>query len=59
MIDDIFEMEWLTLDESVKKSLIIIMERAMIPIEITSGYVISMNLDSFMGVSIENLLFIE
>ncbi|KAF3054562.1 Odorant receptor 257 [Nylanderia fulva] len=50
LIDDIFEMEWLTLDKNVKKSLIIIMKRAIIPIQITSAYVIPMNLDSFMGV---------
>ncbi|CAL1676384.1 unnamed protein product [Lasius platythorax] len=49
LIDDIFELEWLTLDENMKKSLIIIMKRAVVPIQITSAYVIPMNLDSFMG----------
>ncbi|CAL1676385.1 unnamed protein product [Lasius platythorax] len=50
LIDDIFEMEWLTLDENIKKSLIIIMKRAVMPIQIISAYIIPMNLDSFMGV---------
>ncbi|XP_029160055.1 odorant receptor Or1-like [Nylanderia fulva] len=49
LIDDIFEMEWLTLDESMKKSLIIIMKRAVTPIQITSGYIFPMNLESFMS----------
>ncbi|KAG5326078.1 OR46A protein, partial [Acromyrmex heyeri] len=50
MIDNIFEMEWLTLDKSKKKSLIIIMRRTIVPIQITCAYIIPMNLDSFMGV---------
>ncbi|XP_032691309.1 putative odorant receptor 92a [Odontomachus brunneus] len=51
LIDDIFEMEWMALDENRKKSLIIIMRRAIVPIQITSAYVIPMNLESFMGVN--------
>ncbi|XP_011050405.1 PREDICTED: odorant receptor 46a, isoform A-like [Acromyrmex echinatior] len=50
MIDNIFEMEWLTLDKSKKKSLIIIMRRTIVPIQITCAYIIPMNLDSFMGI---------
>ncbi|XP_067207942.1 odorant receptor 10-like isoform X2 [Linepithema humile] len=61
LIDNIFEMEWLAMDKNLKQSLIIIMRRATIPIEITSSYIISMNLESFMGVlktsySVYNLL---
>ncbi|XP_018403359.1 PREDICTED: odorant receptor 46a-like [Cyphomyrmex costatus] len=51
IIDDIFEMEWLTLDNNIKKSLIIMMMRALVPIQINCAYVIPMNLDSFMNVS--------
>jgi len=46
-------MEWLALDEDKKKSLMIIMRRAFVPIQITCAYVIPMNLDSFMGVSMD------
>jgi len=53
MIDNIFEMEWLTLNKNKKKSLIIIMRRTIVPIQITCAYIIPMNLDSFMGVSID------
>nr|XP_012228782.1 PREDICTED: odorant receptor 94a-like [Linepithema humile] len=49
LVDDIFEMEWLSLDKSKKKSLMIIMKRAIVPIQITSAYIIPINLDSFMG----------
>ncbi|CAL1676383.1 unnamed protein product [Lasius platythorax] len=60
-IDNIFEMEWLTLDNNLKKSLIIMMERTVMPIEITSACAISVNLDSFINVlktsySVYNLL---
>lgn len=53
-VDKIFEMEWLTLDNNLKKSLIIMMARTIMPIEITSAYTISMDLDSFVGVSIKH-----
>ncbi|CAL1676382.1 unnamed protein product [Lasius platythorax] len=49
-IDNIFEMDWFTLDKNLKKSLIIMMERTVMPIEIISAYTISVNLDSFIGV---------
>ncbi|XP_011705964.1 PREDICTED: odorant receptor 49b-like [Wasmannia auropunctata] len=50
MIDKIFEMEWLELDENKKKSLMIIMKRAIVPIQITCAYIIPMNLSSFVGI---------
>ncbi|XP_011882828.1 PREDICTED: odorant receptor 49b-like [Vollenhovia emeryi] len=50
MIDDIFEMEWLTLDINIKKSLMIIMRRTIVPIQITCAYVMPMNLSSFMSI---------
>jgi len=57
MIDDIFDIEWLTLDKNITKSLIIIMKRAVLSIQITTAYIILMNLDSFTGVSIENSIY--
>ncbi|XP_029665585.1 odorant receptor 22c-like [Formica exsecta] len=51
LASNVFEMEWITLDHNVKRSLLIIMTRSMIPIEFTSAYVISMNLESFVGVN--------
>jgi len=52
MIDNIFELEWLALDENRKKSLMIIMSRAIVPIQITCAYIIPLDLNSFMSVSI-------
>lgn len=51
-MDTVFEMEWFALDENAKKTLLMIMRRGTVPIEFTSAGVISMNLDSFVGVSI-------
>jgi len=44
------------MDNSVKKSLLIIMKRAMIPIEISTVYILTMNLDSFVAVSIKTFI---
>ena len=49
-------MEWFVLDYRVQKDLSIIMMRSIVPIEFTSAYVIPMNLQSFVSVSI-NLYF--
>jgi len=56
MIDNIFEIEWLALDKNRKKSLMIIMSRAIVPIQITCAYIVPMNLNSFMNVSMDILL---
>jgi len=45
-------MEWFKFNETAQKTLLMIMRRAVVPIEFTSACVISMNLDSFVGVSI-------
>ncbi|XP_018374284.1 PREDICTED: odorant receptor 4-like [Trachymyrmex cornetzi] len=50
MIDNIFEIEWLALDENRKKSLMIIMSRAIVPIQITCAYIVPMDLNSFMSI---------
>nr|XP_012228790.1 PREDICTED: LOW QUALITY PROTEIN: odorant receptor Or1 [Linepithema humile] len=49
LVNNIFEMEWFELDIPTKQSLLMIMRRGTVPIELTSAYVISMNLDSFVG----------
>ncbi|KAL0116278.1 hypothetical protein PUN28_011243 [Cardiocondyla obscurior] len=49
LVNYIFEMDWCTLDVNVKKALLLIMRRSTMPIEFTSAYIISMNLDSFVG----------
>ncbi|XP_028047924.1 putative odorant receptor 92a [Monomorium pharaonis] len=50
MVDNIFKMEWMTLDENRKKSLMIIMRRSLVPIQISCAYIIPMNLESFMSI---------
>jgi len=40
----------------MKKDLLLIMRRSTVPIEFTSSYIILMNLDSFVGVSMKCLL---
>ncbi|KAL0116276.1 hypothetical protein PUN28_011242 [Cardiocondyla obscurior] len=49
LLDNIFAMNWVTMNKNLKESLLIIMNRATIPIEFTSAYILSMNLDSFVG----------
>ncbi|XP_018374371.1 PREDICTED: odorant receptor 46a-like [Trachymyrmex cornetzi] len=61
LINSIYDIEWLALSNSNKKDLLLIMKRAMTPIEFTSGYIITMNLESFvallkMSYSVFNLL---
>lgn len=41
------------MDKNLKRCLIIMMARTIVPIEITSAYIISMDLDSFVSVSIK------
>ncbi|XP_011705963.1 PREDICTED: odorant receptor 94a-like [Wasmannia auropunctata] len=50
LLNNIFAMDWVTMNRNVKESLLIIMNRAVVPIEFTSAYVLSMNLDSFVGI---------
>lgn len=51
-MNNIYNMEWPVLSNKNKKALLLIMRRAMTPIEFSSAYVITMNLDSFVAVSI-------
>ncbi|XP_011882843.1 PREDICTED: odorant receptor 46a, isoform A-like isoform X1 [Vollenhovia emeryi] len=57
----IYNIKWPALSNSCKKGLIIIMKRATIPIEFSSAYIVTMNLESFvallkMSYSVFNLL---
>lgn len=52
LVSNVFEMEWFTLDHNVQRNLLMIITRSTVPIEFTSAYVISMNLESFVSVSI-------
>ncbi|XP_025074601.1 odorant receptor Or2-like [Pogonomyrmex barbatus] len=61
LVNSIYDIEWPALSNNNKKALLLIMKRAMIPIEFTSAYIITMNLESFvallkMSYSIFNLL---
>ncbi|XP_011640459.1 odorant receptor Or1-like [Pogonomyrmex barbatus] len=49
LIDNIFKMKWYMMDQNIKKALLLIMKRSIMPIEFTSAYIVSMNLDSFVG----------
>nr|XP_012228783.1 PREDICTED: odorant receptor Or1-like [Linepithema humile] len=49
LVNDLFKIEWFTLEQNVKKELLIITKRCTVPIEFSSAYVIPMNLDSFVG----------
>ncbi|XP_076479004.1 uncharacterized protein LOC117162072 [Bombus vancouverensis nearcticus] len=46
--DVIFRSDWTSLNNNVKRAFLMLMRRAMRPIEFTSIYVISVNLESFM-----------
>lgn len=51
-MNNVYEMEWPVLSSSDKRALLLIMKRATDPIEFSSAYIITMNLDSFVAVSI-------
>ncbi|XP_077264592.1 odorant receptor 46a-like isoform X1 [Temnothorax americanus] len=46
---NIFGIGWLTMKQSRKQNLLIIMIRSLTPIEFSSAYILTMNLDSFVG----------
>jgi len=48
---NIFGTEWLTMMQGRKQNLLIIMNRSLTPIEFSSAYILTMNLDSFVNVS--------
>ncbi|KAG5336422.1 OR94B protein, partial [Acromyrmex charruanus] len=53
LTNSIFQMEWPVVENSIKKDILIIMKRAMIPIEITTVHILIINLDSFVAVSVK------
>lgn len=48
--DEIFGMDWITVDKKARKNLIMIMNRSLVPIEFSSAHIITVNLDSFVKV---------
>ncbi|XP_071631630.1 odorant receptor 10-like isoform X2 [Temnothorax longispinosus] len=46
---NIFGMGWLKMKQSRKQNLLMIMNRSLTPIEFSCAYIITMNLDSFVG----------
>ncbi|XP_011882841.1 PREDICTED: odorant receptor 46a, isoform A-like isoform X2 [Vollenhovia emeryi] len=61
LTDSIFQIKWPMLSISVKRNLLIIMQRALVPIEFSVAHIINMNLDSFVALlktsySVYNLL---
>lgn len=55
--DHIFEMNWITADKKVKENLIMIMNRSLMPIEFSSAYILTVNLDSFVTVRNKFIIF--
>ncbi|XP_011882833.1 PREDICTED: odorant receptor 46a, isoform A-like [Vollenhovia emeryi] len=49
LVDSIFHIKWSTLTNNVKRNLLIIMKRAIVPIEFTTAHMIGLNLDSFVA----------
>lgn len=56
LMDKIFQIDWPIVNNNVKKGLLIMMKRSTIPIEISTVHIITLNLDSFVGVSIEKFI---
>ncbi|XP_029665583.1 odorant receptor 94a-like [Formica exsecta] len=50
LVNDLYKMEWITLERNIQKDLLTITIRSRVPIEFSSAYVIPMNLDSFVDV---------
>ncbi|XP_031370969.1 odorant receptor Or1-like [Apis dorsata] len=46
--DMIFRSNWTSLNSNVQRAILLVMRRSMKPIEFTSIYIVSVNLDSFM-----------
>lgn len=51
-MDSIYDIEWPMLGNSKQKAILLIMRRTMVPIEFHSVYIVTMNLNSFVAVSI-------
>ncbi|XP_017788741.1 PREDICTED: uncharacterized protein LOC108571252 [Habropoda laboriosa] len=49
IVRTIFEMDWIPLQNGIKKDLIVVARRAMIPIELTCAYMFTMDLNTFVS----------
>ncbi|XP_011704295.1 PREDICTED: odorant receptor 46a, isoform A-like [Wasmannia auropunctata] len=49
LANSVYKMDWLELSDTSKKGLLIIMKRSTAPIEFSSAYVVTMNLESFVA----------
>ncbi|XP_011707176.1 PREDICTED: odorant receptor Or2-like [Wasmannia auropunctata] len=49
LMNSIYNTDWPALSNSNKKDILLIMRRATTPIEFTSAYIITMNLESFVA----------
>ncbi|XP_043597825.1 odorant receptor 2a-like [Bombus pyrosoma] len=45
----VYNSDWLNLSSDARKMLVVIMARSLTPVEITSAYILPMNLESFKG----------
>ncbi|XP_033346122.1 odorant receptor 67c-like [Bombus vosnesenskii] len=45
----VYNSDWPNLSKDARKMLVVIMARSLTPVEITSAYIIPMNLESFKG----------
>ncbi|XP_076180550.1 odorant receptor 46a-like isoform X2 [Ptiloglossa arizonensis] len=50
IVEAIFHLDWMFLDQRSKKDLLIIMARAINPFELTCAYVVTMNVDTFVAI---------
>ncbi|KAG6801594.1 odorant receptor 46a-like isoform X2 [Apis mellifera caucasica] len=50
VVDTIFELDWISLDNRSKKDLINVMRRAMNPIELTCAYIFTIDLRTFVTI---------
>ena len=50
MADAVYEMDWYSLDLSSMKLLLTVMTRSLKPMELTIGYIIPVNIETFIKV---------
>ena len=50
MSDAVYEIDWFFLDSNSMKLLLMLMTRASKPLEMTIGYIIPVNIDTFIKV---------
>ncbi|XP_076180557.1 odorant receptor 10-like [Ptiloglossa arizonensis] len=50
IVEAIFHLDWMFLDQRCKNDLLIIMARAMNPFELTCAYIVTMDVDTFVAI---------